>query len=79
MPHKRYTQEQVCQKAQAYLEDDASYASTTKEQGRPVLYDDRQNEDWKDKGAPALVPSTVWRWLSWLAGLTQTVQQASPS
>ena len=77
MPHKRYTQEQVCQKAQAYLEDDVSYARTAEEQGRPVFYDDRQNQAWKEEGAPALAPSTVWRWLSWLGGLSQTVQAAS--
>ena len=40
----------------------------------PILYDDRQDPE---PGEPrGLAPSTVWRWLSWLAGLRDTLQTA---
>jgi hypothetical protein len=62
----------VLEKAKEYLGTDHSYRKTAQHEGRPILYDDR-----KDQRLPwGLAPSTVWRWLSWLGGMTGTLRAA---
>jgi hypothetical protein len=39
------------------------------------VYDDRQENPLAGRGA-ALAHSTLWHWLSWLGGLTRTLQSA---
>ena len=53
-----------------------SYRQAVREQQRSFVYDDRQEHPLASRGA-ALAHSTLWRWLSWLGDLTQTVQRAS--
>ena len=52
----------------AYLGSDQSYRASVCQEGRELVYDDRQDEALAREGA-ALSPSTVWRWLSWLSGV----------
>jgi hypothetical protein len=77
LPHKRYTQPQVFQKAEEHLDrQDARYADAAGEQGRPLFYDQASNAHNKDP-APALAASTLWRWLAWMANLPTLVREAS--
>lgn len=64
-------------KAQGYLgSETATYRQSCQEQDKPLVYDDRQPGPLA-KGAAALAPSTLWRWLSWLAdGLPKTLAAA---
>ena len=57
--------EVVCDRSGSFLGSDQSYRETVRQQGRAMVYDDRQDEDLARQGA-ALAHSTVWRWLSWL-------------
>ena len=75
-PQKRYAKPAVLEQAKRYLGSGLSYRGTTKQQGLPILYDDRQDPQMAARGSPALAPSSVWRWLSWLGGLPQTLQAA---
>jgi hypothetical protein len=78
LPYKRFVTEVVCDRSQDFLGSDQSYRDTVwlQLQGRPILYDDRQDEALGRQGA-ALAHSTVWRWLSWLGdGLQKTVREA---
>jgi hypothetical protein len=64
----------VLEKAQEYLGTDQSYRKTTQHEGMPIMYDDRIRTD---KRRPVgLAPSTVWRWLSWLGGMTGALRAA---
>ena len=78
LPYKRFVTEVVRDRSQDFLGSDQSYRDTVwvQLQGRPILYDDRQDEALGRQGA-ALAHSTVWRWLSWLGdGLQKTVREA---
>lgn len=76
LPHKRFVSEVVCDRSQAYLGSDQSYRDSVCQEGRELVYDDRQDEALARDGA-ALSPSTVWRWLSWLGdGLQGTFRKA---
>ena len=63
-------------KASEYLGTDHSYAKTVVDQreGLPIMYDDRTPAGLEK--ASGLAPSTVWRWLSWLAGMPKTLRAA---
>jgi hypothetical protein len=71
LPRKRFVQEAVVGKAQEYLGTDHSYRKTAEEEGTPLVYDDRQASD--EQLPVGLAPSTVWRWLSWLGGMTDAL------
>jgi len=59
-----------------FLGSRKSYRQAVRQHGRSLVYDDRQEHPLATRGA-ALAHSTLWRWLSWLGGLTRTMQRAS--
>jgi hypothetical protein len=61
-------------KASDYLGTEHSYRQSVKEEGMPIMYDDRDAVGWKVP--QGLAPSTVWRWLSWLGGMPGTLRAA---
>ena len=64
----------VLEKAGEYLGTENSYRKTVKDQGMPIMYDNRKPaKGWQPVG---LAPSTVWRWLSWLGGMPGTLRGA---
>jgi hypothetical protein len=64
----------VLEKASEYLGTDHSYRKTAEHEGMPIMYDDRTAA--KERRPVGLAPSTVWRWLSWLGGMTRTLRAA---
>jgi hypothetical protein len=78
LPDKQFVQPAVVEKAQAYLGTDHSYRQVVRHQRQAIVYDDRQPEVPRRGGEPliGLAPSTVWRWLSWLGGLSHTLHAA---
>ena len=62
------------EKAGEYLGTEHSYRKTVEEEGRSIVYDDRNTED--RKLPVGLAPSTVWRWLSWLGRMPGTLRAA---
>jgi len=60
--------------AKKYLGSNASYRRTLRAQGLPLVYDPPPPE--RDP-APELASSTLWRWLSWLGGMSNTLRAAS--
>ena len=78
MPRKRFTKKPVLEKGTEYLGTEHSYADTThhEEQRRrmPIMYDDRQPAPKRQP--EGLAPSTVWRWLSWLGAMPNTLRAA---
>ena len=64
----------MLEKAGEYLGTDHSYRKTVEHKGMPIMYDDR-SEAGLEK-ASGLAPSTVWRWLSWLGGMPNTLRAA---
>jgi hypothetical protein len=77
LPHKRFVSPVLQGKAQDFLGSETStYRTRCQAQGRWLVYDDRQDDPLAKAGA-ALAPSTLWRWLSWLAdGLPNTFRAA---
>jgi hypothetical protein len=74
LPGKRFAKAPVLEKSSEYLGTDQSYARITKHQGMAITYDGRTppgKEPWI-----SLAPGTVWRWLSWLGGMTGTLRTA---
>ena len=63
-------------KSKDFVGSEKSYRHVVRRQGKFLVYDDRQENSLAERGA-ALAPSSVWRWLSWLGGLTRTCQKAS--
>jgi len=74
LPRKRFVQPRVLEKAGEYLGTEHSYRETVKEEGMPIMYDDRKPA--KERRPQGLAPSTVWRWLSWLGGMPGTLRSA---
>jgi hypothetical protein len=76
LPRKRFTKQPVLEEGGEYLGTDHSYAKTVVDQheGLPIMYDDRTPAGLEK--ASGLAPSTVWRWLSWLAGMPGTLRAA---
>lgn len=72
LPRKRFVKQPVLEKAGEYLGTDHSYRKTTEHEGMPIMYDDRTPAGLEK--ASGLAPSTVWRWLSWLGGMTGTLR-----
>ena len=72
LPRKRFVQQPVLAKASEYLGTDHTYRQTVMHKGMSIVYDDRVAKGkWHPVG---LSPSTVWRWLSWLGGMPNTLQ-----
>jgi len=72
LPRKRFVQQPVLAKASEYLGTDYSYRKTIANEGMPIMYDDRRGAA---EGQPVgLSPSTVWRWMSWLGGMPNTLR-----
>lgn len=64
----------MLEKSSEYLGTEHSYRKTVEAQGMPIMYDDRKHAE---KRQPVgLAPSTVWRWLSWLGGMGDTLRAA---
>ena len=74
LPRKQFVQPAVHSLAKKYLGSNASYRRTVREQGLPLVYDPSPAQ--RDP-APELAPSTLWRWLSWLGGMSNTLRAAS--
>ena len=74
--NKQFVSKPLLDKAKDFLGTDKSYRKVVRHQGQSIVYDDRQQNSLARRGA-GLSHSTVWRWLSWLGGLTQTSQAAS--
>jgi len=74
LPRKRFVKQPVLEKAGEYLGTDHSYREIAEDEGMPIMYDDR-TEAGLEK-ASGLAPSTVWRWLSWLGGMPNTLHAA---
>lgn len=64
----------MLEKAKEYLGTDHSYRKTVTDGRMPIMYDNRNAKGRKLPGG--LVPSTVWRWLSWLGGMKNTLRAA---
>jgi len=73
--YKQFVSQTVLDKAKEFLGTDKSYRETVCPQRMALVYDDRQDHPLAKRGA-AMAHSTVWRWLSWLGGLTRTSQKA---
>jgi hypothetical protein len=76
LPHKRFVKQALREKATTYLGTGVSYRQAVRHQGIPILYDDRQDARMATRGSPGLAASTVWRWLSWLGKLGNTIREA---
>ena len=74
LPRKRFVKQPVLEKASEYLGTDHSYRKTAADEGMPIMYDDRTPAGLEK--ASGLAPSTVWRWLSWLGGMPDTLRAA---
>ena len=74
LPRKRFVKQPVLEKASEYLGTDHSYRKTAEHEGMAIMYDDRARPN--ERGPVGLAPSTVWRWLSWLGGMTDTLRAA---
>lgn len=75
MRYKQFVSQTLLDKAKDFLGTDKSYRETVRHQRRSLVYDDRQDHPLAERGA-ALAHSSVWRWLSWLGGLTETCRRA---
>jgi len=74
LPGKRFVKQPVLERAGEYLGTDASYRKAVEHEGMPVMYDDRTPTGLEK--ASGLAPSTVWRWLSWLGRMPDTLRAA---
>jgi hypothetical protein len=72
LPRKRFVQPPVLAKAKEYLGTDHSYGKTVTDERMPIMYDNRQAQG--RKLPEGLAASTVWRWLSWLGGMQDTLR-----
>jgi len=81
LPHKRYVVATLLAHAGAYLHDDAATyrSSVSAGTGAPTFYGSAQAGSAGGEPAiddRALAPSTPWRWMAWLAAMTQTASRA---
>jgi hypothetical protein len=74
LPRKRFVQPPISAKASDYLGTEHSYRQSVKEEGMPIMYDDRKPA--QQRLPVGLAPSTVWRWLSWLGAMPSTLRAA---
>jgi hypothetical protein len=73
VPYKRFAKPAILQLAQSYLQNEnQSYRQTVKGSQTPLAYDGQAGEQGQQ-----LSRSTVWKWLSWLGGLKQTLRRGA--
>ena len=75
LPHKQFVHAAVSDRAKAYLGNETTYEEATRHEGLPIMYDDRAPA--RGKVSVGLAPSTVWRWISWLSTLKNTLCAAA--
>jgi hypothetical protein len=73
LPEKRYIRQAIDDKSGAYLGEDTTYRRVVEHQDQPTVY---EHPPAGHESSAALAPSTVWRWLSWLGGLENTLREA---
>jgi hypothetical protein len=73
LPRKRFVKQVLVEKATTYLGTGASYRTVVRHDALPVMYDTRPSDAQNPR---SLRGSTVWRWLSWLEGLSGTLRAA---
>lgn len=73
---KQFVSPTLLEGAKDFWGSPKSYRQAVREHQRSLVYDDRQEHPLAARGA-SLAHSTLWRWLSWLDGLTRTMQRAS--
>jgi hypothetical protein len=68
----------VREKAEDYLGLETTYEKCLQHQGRPLVYDDREPKATAEggDGPLAMAASTLWRWISRLGGLGETLHAA---
>jgi hypothetical protein len=78
LPRKRFVKRAVLERSKAYLGTDVTYGKAVWGDRVPIQYDPKEGGEMaKGKDPlPALAPSTIWRWLSWLGGLPKTLRAA---
>lgn len=72
MPYKRFAKPAIIDHAKKYLEEDLSYRQSVQGTHTPVAYDGPEGD-----AGQQLSRSTVWKWLSWLGGLKETLQRVT--
>jgi hypothetical protein len=72
LPYKRFVAPTLIEHAKSYLENDHSYRQSVRGAHTPVAYDGPKGEQGQQ-----LSRSTVWKWLTWLGGLKETLQRAT--
>ena len=75
MPHKRYAKEAILSRTAEYVgHDEASYRTVVRGKLLPLGYETEPESPTDER---RLSPSTVWRWISWLAAMPETLQAAA--
>ena len=87
LPYKRYVWPSLLDRAQGYVEDDGrSYRRAVKTNGRPVFHEpesgaeitaESSEEDKKRESVATLAHSALYRWVTTLGQLSNTVRHAS--
>ncbi|RMG22986.1 MAG: hypothetical protein D6724_09310 [Armatimonadetes bacterium] len=72
VPHRRYALPTIQQFATVCLNSQASYRKGCRHEGRSIVYDDRGSSSRLASRGAALVPSTLWRWISFLGSMPET-------
>ena len=74
IPHKRYVQASIIAHAHNYLDEDRkTYRQAAQGDGRPIFFKGDSPETIDDR---TLAPSTIHRWIVFLAGLGRTLRTA---
>jgi hypothetical protein len=75
VPNKQFVTAHVLDTAKEFLGTTQSYRQSVCYQQKSVMYDEQQQNPLADRSAE-LAHSTLWRWLSWLGDLTDTLHAA---
>jgi len=70
LPYKRFAKPTLIEHAKKYLGNDHSYRQAVRGTHTPVSYDGQEQ-------GRQLRRSTVWKWLTWLGSLKETLQRAT--
>jgi len=74
-PHKRYVRQQIVERVASYTEDDAAtYRSASEDGGLAIFHEAAPAGASPDDRT--LAPSTVWRWITSLSDLRETLSRA---
>jgi len=72
LPYKRFVKDTIVQLSTDFIGiPDASYDRVTAPDGAPIEYDTNLSD------SPVLSRSTLWRWVSWLGNMPQTLHAAT--